>query len=57
MYKIIITPLAHIDEEEAYILYESKLFGLGDDFLTSLEDAYRKISKNPDYFSFIDFKK
>ncbi len=57
IYKIIITPLAHIDEEEAYIWYESKLIGLGDDFLTSLEDAYRKISKNPDNFSFIDSKK
>ena len=57
MYKIIITPLAHHDEENAYQWYEGKLKGLGDEFLTSLEIAYRKIAENPDHFSFIDSKK
>lgn len=57
MYNIIITPSAHLDEENAYQWYEGKLRGLGDEFLTSLEIAYRKIAENPDYFSFIDSKK
>ena len=57
MYNIIITPLAHIDEEDAYIWYERKLTGLGDDFLNSLENAYKRISENPYYFGFIDSKK
>ncbi len=57
MYKVIITPLAHLDEENAYVWYEEKLNGLGDEFLTALEYAYNKISQNPDYFSFIDSNK
>ena len=57
MYKVIITPLAHLDEENAYVWYEEKQKGLGDDFLTTLEYAYNKISQNPEYFSFIDSNK
>ncbi len=57
MYKVIITPLAHLDEENAYVWYEEKLIGLGDDFLTALENANRKISENPTHFSFIDSNK
>ena len=57
MYKVVITPSAHSDEENAYIWYEGKLKGLGDEFLTALEKAYIKISDNPTYFSFIDSKK
>ena len=57
MYKVIITPLAHLDEENAYVWYEEKLKGLGDDFLITLEYAYYKISQNPSHFSFIDSNK
>lgn len=44
-------------KKNAYVWYEEKLIGLGDDFLITLENAYRKISENPTHFSFIDSNK
>ena len=56
-YKIVITPLAHLDEFEAYEWYEQQCFGLGEELLTELETCYQKIAEHPGYFSFIDERK
>jgi len=36
-YKVVITPLAHLDEFEAYEWYELQRIGLGEELLTELE--------------------
>jgi plasmid stabilization system protein ParE len=56
-YKIVISPLAHLDEYEAYEWYEIQSKGLGEKFLTTLETAYNKISQHPEHYGFIDDKK
>jgi toxin ParE1/3/4 len=56
-HKIVISPLAHIDEYEAYEWYELQRTGLGEEFLAELVTAYNKISLHPEYFGFIDDKK
>jgi plasmid stabilization system protein ParE len=55
--KIVITPLAHLDEFEAYEWYEQQRIGLGEELLTELEACYQKIAEHPEYFSFIDERK
>ncbi len=56
-YKIVITPLANLDELEAYEWYEKELTGLGEELLKELETAYKKIAAHPQYFGFIDEQK
>jgi plasmid stabilization system protein ParE len=56
-YKIIISPLANVDEYEAYEWYENQSQGLGEKLLAQLEIAYNKISQNPHHYGFIDDKK
>ena len=56
-YKVVITPLAHLDEFEAYEWYELQRIGLGEELLTELETCYQKIAGHPEYFSFIDERK
>jgi plasmid stabilization system protein ParE len=56
-YKIVISPLAYIDEYEAYEWYEIQSAGLGERFLSTLEIAYNKIAQNPEYCGFIDDNK
>jgi toxin ParE1/3/4 len=56
-HKIVISPLAHLDEYQAYEWYESQKEGLAEELLTELDNAYKKIAGNPEYFSFIDEKK
>ena len=56
-YKILIYPLAHSDEYEAYTWYEKQRLGLGDELLKELQIAYKKISNNPEHYSFIDERK
>jgi len=53
-HKITISPLAHLDEFEAYKWYEHERTGLGEELLSELETAYHKIAEHPEYFSFID---
>lgn len=53
-HKIIITPLAHIDEYEAFTWYEEQRTGLGDEMLIELEFTYKKIAENPEHYGFID---
>ena len=43
-HKIVIAPLAHLDELEAYEWYENERTGLGEELLTELENAYNKIA-------------
>jgi len=45
------------DTLEAYLYYESKSDGLGEKFITSLQNAYDQISLNPKQYSFIDKRK
>ena len=52
-YKILIYPLAHGDEYEAYTWYEKQRLGLGDELLKELQIAYKKISNNPEHYSFM----
>jgi hypothetical protein len=56
-YKIVITPFAHNDEDEAYLWYEEQRTGLGEELLKELETAYLKIANNPQHFGFIDERK
>ncbi len=55
-YNIIILPAAEKDTIEALIFYESQQVGLGDRFLNSLEESYKKLSHTPHYYSYIDSK-
>ena len=54
---MVISPLAHLEEEEAYQWYEKQRTGLGEQLLEELEKAYQKILENPEFFGFIDAKK
>ncbi len=56
-YKLIISPFAHEEEDEAYQWYEKQRPGLGDELLEELSKAYHKILLNPEHFGFIDAKK
>jgi toxin ParE1/3/4 len=56
-YSIAISPLAHLDEFEAYEWYEEQRHGLGEEFLTELEIAYNKIAQHPEHYGFVDDKK
>lgn len=56
-YKIIITPFAQNDEDEAYTWYEEQRIGLGEELLKELEIAYHKIANNPEHYGFIDERK
>lgn len=56
-HKLVITPFAHNDENEAYEWYESQRTGLGEKLLKELKTAYQKIANNPEYYSFIDERK
>ena len=56
-YKVVITPFAHNDEDEAYSWYEEQRTGLGEELLQELEITYLKIANNPHHYSFIDERK
>jgi len=57
VYKIVVSHFAYLDTSEAYEWYELQRAGLGDEFLTELELAYKKIANHPEYFGFIDERK
>ena len=46
-HQIILSPIAHDDEYDAYEWYEQQRKGLGEEFLQELEIAYHKISLHP----------
>lgn len=52
-FEIVFHTEATIDLAEALIWYESKSSGLGQRFLLNFDEAIRKISTNPDHYSFI----
>lgn len=46
-YKVVITPDAEKDLEEAFLWYEDKRKGLGHDFLLHIDAGIKFISRNP----------
>lgn len=49
--RIVLTPLARADVEEAQAWYEAKREGLGDRFVGSADDAFQKIAQDPTRFA------
>lgn len=56
-YELLISATAYMEADNAYIFYENQLDGLCDRFLKSLNDAYQKLSGNPQYYSYINSRK
>ncbi|HYD22332.1 MAG TPA: type II toxin-antitoxin system RelE/ParE family toxin [Flavipsychrobacter sp.] len=54
---LIIKEEARQDMLQAYLYYEQERNGLGDLFLTMLEDRFTAISQHPEFYSFIDERK
>ncbi len=52
-YQLKISATAYQETDDAYAYYEEQSTGLGEKFLKSLEDAYYKLSKTPQYYSYI----
>jgi len=50
-YKIVFSPKAITDIEEAVIYYNQQLWGSGNRFLFDLETIYRAINRNPFFAS------
>ena len=42
------------ETDNAYDYYEAQSIGLGERFLKAVEDAYTKLSENPQFYSFIN---
>ncbi|MCE0497963.1 MAG: type II toxin-antitoxin system RelE/ParE family toxin [Methylacidiphilales bacterium] len=57
--RIILSPEAKADAQDAYNWYEEQDRGLGDEFLRCLESAFDKIAKNPQQYPvrFDDFRR
>lgn len=56
-YELLISSVAFIETEEAYIFYEEQQSGLGERFLVSVEAAYLKLSEAPMNYGFIGEEK
>lgn len=56
-YNVIILPTAELDTIEALIFYDTQQPGLGERFLNSIEESYKKLSESPQYYSYINSKK
>ena len=52
-----ISATAFMETDNAYTYYEDQSEGLGDRFLKSLEEAYEKLSRTPQYYSYLNSKK
>lgn len=52
-YQLKVSTTAFLETEDAYTYYEEQSVGLGERFLKSVEDAYSKLSQNPQYYSYI----
>jgi len=55
-YTLVVTEGAKLDMEEAYAYYEQQQSGLGERFLSCLEERFILLSEHPEYYSFIDGK-
>ena len=51
--KVVFAPEAAVDLNEAYIWYELRRRGLGDEFLSSLEAAVEKVRRQPLSYSVV----
>lgn len=56
-YKVITLPEAEAETEDAFNYYEDQKTGLGFDFLDELETCRKKLSTNPQFYSFVSFGK
>ena len=45
--KLVVAPEAELDIAEAYVWYENRRIGLGEEFLGSVDAAIERISRNP----------
>lgn len=52
-YNIIITEVAELHVLQACLYYKEQQHGLSERFLLELGDAYNKIAKHPQYYSYI----
>jgi len=52
-YELLVRPEAEEDLRRAYLWYEDKRSGLGDDFLLCIETALSQILKNPLQYSYL----
>ena len=53
-FTVIVKQEAHQDTIDAYDYYEEKLSGLGERFLTALQQRYKELAANPTFYSYID---
>jgi plasmid stabilization system protein ParE len=54
MFDVIVTKEAHTDALEAFLYYEEKQPGLGERFLTNLEECYLSLVEHPTHYGLID---
>lgn len=53
-FELIISCNAVIETHDAYLFYERASVGLGERFLESLEDVYKNLSLNPQYYGYMN---
>lgn len=53
-FELIISRKAVIETNDAYLFYERASVGLGERFLESLEDVYKNLSLNPQYYGYLN---
>ncbi len=51
--KVIVLPRAELDISEAYFYFETKRFGLGEEFLARIDDLFDRIADLPDAYAVI----
>ena len=56
-YELLISATAYMEADNAYMYYENQLDGLGDRFLRSLNEAYQKLSRTPQYYTYLNSNK
>lgn len=54
IYQLKVSQTAFREIDNAYVYYEAQSLGLGERFLKSIEETYLKLSKNPQFYSFIN---
>lgn len=57
LFELVISKIAFYETDNAYRFYEAQSPGLGERFLTSLENAYKKLSYSPQFYSYINSAK
>jgi plasmid stabilization system protein ParE len=56
-YNLSLSSKAFSDINNAYLFYEDQQPGLGERFVTSVEQAYSKLAATPRHYSFLNNKK